>query len=288
MPLVSIIMRSINDLSFIEQTLIAIFNQNFKDFELINVDSGSSDGTYEIIRKYNPGKSYQIRKEDYVPGRVLNNALKMCVGEIIVFNNSDCIPQNSDWLGNLIKPLLPTGEPVAVFGNQVPRPDATPLVIKDYRRAFGDGTISASWGHFFSLATSAVRKSDIEQNPFNEKLKYSEDIEWSWRMKKAGRKIQYVPDAVVEHSHNYKMREIWKRFYNEGLADGFIYGEKKKLISGMLLPFAAEACRDMLFLVRNGRILYIPYGLVYRFMQRLASWKGRADFIGLNASAKPL
>ena len=100
MPQVSIVMRSINDLSFIEKTLTAIFRQNFKDFELINVDSGSSDGTYEIIKKYNPGKSYQIRREDYVPGRVLNNAVKMCAGEIIVFNNSDCIPQNSDWMEN--------------------------------------------------------------------------------------------------------------------------------------------------------------------------------------------
>lgn len=279
MPKVSIVMRSINDLSFIEKTLKAVFNQNFKDFELINIDSGSTDGTYEIIRKYNPEKSLQIRREDYVPGRVLNNAVKMCAGEIIVFNNSDCIPLNSDWLGNLIKPLLEQQETVAAFGNQVPRPDATPLVVKDYRRAFGDGSISALWGHFFSLATSAVRKCDIIQYPFNGDLKYSEDIEWSWRMKKAGRKIVYVPDAVVEHSHNYRLREVWKRFYNEGLADGFIYGEKKNFTAGMLLPFAAESARDIQFLVRNGGILYIPYGLVSRFIQRLAAWKGRHDFL---------
>ena len=279
MPKVSIVMRSINDLSFIERTLTAVFNQNFKDFELINVDSGSTDGTYEIIKKYNPDKARQIRRDDYVPGRVLNNAVKACAGEIIVFNNSDCIPMNSDWLGNLIKPLLEQPETVAAFGNQIPRPDATPLVIKDYRRAFGDGSVSASWDHFFSLATSAVRKCDIIQYPFNENLKYSEDIEWSWRMKKTGRKIAYVSDAVVEHSHNYRLREVWKRFYNEGLADGFIYGEGRNFPDGMLLPFGAESCRDIQFLVRRGSIIYIPYGLIYRFIQRLAAWKGRHDFL---------
>jgi rhamnosyltransferase len=268
-----------NDLSFIEKTLTAVLNQKFKDFELINIDSGSTDGAYEIIKKYNPDKSYQIRREDYVPGRVLNNAVKLCSGEIIVFNNSDCIPMNSDWLGNLIKPLLEHPEIVAVFGNQIPRPDAAPLVIKDYRRAFGDGSISASWGHFFSLATSAVRKCDIMRHPFNESLKYSEDSEWSWRMKRAGWEIAYAPDAVVEHSHNYALREVWKRFYNEGLADGFIYGGKKSFPAGMLLPFGVEACRDIEFLIRNGRIAYIPYGLVYRFIQRLSAWKGRRDFL---------
>ena len=279
MPMVSIVMRSINDLSFIEKTLQAVFNQKFKDFELINIDSGSTDGTYEIIKRYNPDKSYQIKREDYVPGRVLNDAVKLCSGEIIVFNNSDCIPMDSDWLGNLIKPLLENPEVVAVFGNQIPRPDATPLVVKDYRRAFGDGSVSASWDHFFSLATSAVRKCDILQHPFNDSLKYSEDIEWSWRMKQAGRKIVYAPDAVVEHSHNYKLREVWKRFYNEGLADGFIYGKSKNLLYGMLLPFCVEACRDIGFLSRNGSVAYIPYGLVYRFIQRLSAWKGRRDFL---------
>lgn len=279
MPKVSIVMRSLNDLSFIEKSLSAVFNQKFKDFELINIDSGSTDGTYEIIQKYNPAKSSQIRRAEYVPGRVLNHAITACSGEIIVFNNSDCIPMNPDWLGNLIKPLLEHPEIVAVFGNQIPRPDATPLVIKDYRRAFGDGAISAGWGHFFSLATSAVRKCDIMQYPFNENLKYSEDIEWSWRMKQAGRKIVYVPDAIVEHSHNYKLREVWKRFYNEGLAEGFIYGDKKRFITGMLLPFGVEACRDVGFLVRNGGVTYIPYGLICRFIQRLAAWNGRRDFL---------
>ncbi len=279
MPMVSIVMRSINDLSFIEKTLQAVLGQKFKDFELINIDSGSTDGTYEIIKGYNPDKSYQIKREDYVPGRVLNDAVKLCSGEIIVFNNSDCIPMNSDWLGNLIKPLLEHPEVAAVFGNQIPRPDATPLVVKDYRRAFGDGSVSASWDHFFSLATSAVRKCDIRQYPFNDCLKYSEDIEWSWRMKKDGRKIAYAPDAVVEHSHNYKLRGVWKRFYNEGLADGFIYGERKNLLTGMLLPFGVEACRDIGFLIRSGNIAYIPYGLVYRFIQRLSAWKGRRDFL---------
>src|SRR6056297_3927886 len=100
MPKVSIIMRSINDMDFIEATFQGIQEQNFQDFEIVNVDSGSTDGTYELIKKYNKGTVYQIRPEEYVPGPVLNTAISRSKGDLIVFNNSDCIPQNQDWLGN--------------------------------------------------------------------------------------------------------------------------------------------------------------------------------------------
>ncbi|MFA7231173.1 MAG: glycosyltransferase [Victivallaceae bacterium] len=278
MPQVSIVMRSMNDIQYIEKTLKAIFNQKFTNFELINIDSGSTDGTCEIIEKYNPGKFFKIKPEEYIPGVVLNNAIRECAGEIIVFNNSDCIPQNSDWLGNLICPLLDIPQIAASFGNQEPRPDAKPLVRKDHLRAFGDGIISASWEHFFSLATSAALKEVLIEHPFAEDLQYSEDIEWSYRMKKHGYIIAYVPDAIVEHSHNYSQKALWKRFYNEGLAEGRIYGRRKMFLRGFLLPWLLETARDCKYLIGCGNVTAIPGGVAYRFRQRLAAWKGRGDY----------
>ena len=176
-PTISIVMRSKNDIEYIEQTLKMLYRQEYKDFELISVDSGSTDGTFEIIKKYNRDTFYQIKPDDYIPGRVLNEAVKKCSGDIIVFNNSDCIAQNEQWLGNLLRPF-DDNNIGAVYGRQIPRPNAHPLIIKDYERAFSDGSISSKWFHFFSLATSAIRKDLLEKWPFDETIKYSEDIEW--------------------------------------------------------------------------------------------------------------
>jgi rhamnosyltransferase len=272
---VSIVMRSMNDIGFIERAMQAIFEQDFTDFELINVDSGSSDGTYEIVKQYNPDKSYQIKPSEYIPGKVLNNAVAKCSGEIIVFNNSDCIPCNREWLGNLIRPLLERPDVAAVFANQLSRPDANPLVAKDNSRAFGDGVIASSWKHFFSLASSATRKAILLETPFNEKIQYSEDLEWSWRLKQHGSTIVYVPNALVEHSHNYTLRQVWKRFYNEGVADAVIFGRDRDC--GFCRCAAAaslEMMRDVIFLLRSGRLLNIPYGLIYRTVQRYSYRKG--------------
>jgi len=282
MPKVSIVVRSMNDIQYIEETLTMIQKQSFKDFEMINVDSGSTDGTYEVVKKFNPEKSYQIKPEEYIPGKVLNDAINKSTGEIIVFNNSDCIPQNAEWLKNLIAPFHDNNNIVAVYGNQITRPDASPLVVKDGKRAFGDGTIAATWEHFFSLATSAARADILKKLPFDPDIQYSEDVEWSYRMKKEGYEIKYASDAIVEHSHNYTLKQVIKRFYNEGLADGKIYGTQIEFLKGFLLPCLVEMLRDIVYLTQQFKIFSIPYGLIYRFLQKKSVYRGRKAYFRNN------
>jgi len=277
MPQVSIIIRSYNDIDFIEETMKNIIAQNFQDFELINVDCDSKDGTWEIVQKYNDSNAYQIKPADYIPGRVLNKAIERASGDIIVFNNSDCIPQNEFWLERLIAPLE-VENVAASFGNQLPRPDAHPLIVKDNTRAFGDGKISAAWKHFFSLATSAVPADLIREFPFNNDIQYSEDIEWSWRMKKKSFKIVYVPDSKVEHSHNYTIKQVFKRFHGEGVAEGKIYDEHLNLLMSVLKPAVVEIARDIKYLLKHGPLSLIPYCFIYRSVQKYAVYKGNLDY----------
>jgi rhamnosyltransferase len=276
MPKVSIIMRVYNEMPYIKYALRMLKQQSFQDYELIVVDSGSTDGSYQEAEKANPDNIYQITPGTYVPGRVLNEAISKASGEIIVFNNSDCIPQNNFWLENLIRPFQQDKNTIATFANQLPRPDATPLVRKDYERAFGDGSISAKWKHFFSLASSAVRKDIILKYPFNPTIQYSEDIEWSWRMKQMGKKITYVPDSLVEHSHNYTWKGLIKRYTGEGKAEKEIYKEARaNFIKAVVLSAGLEFIRDFIYLTKKGEIPWIPYSCGVRFLQRYCVWKAR-------------
>ena len=258
-----------------------IRKQIFQEYEIVNVDSGSTDGTYEMIKDYKPDISYQIKPEEYIPGKVLNEAIARCRGDIIVFNNSDCIPQDNQWLGNLIHPLLGNDKVAATFGCQVHRPDAHPLVVKDYQRAFGTGEISRQWFHFFSLATSAVPKFLLVQYPFDPSLQYSEDIDWSFRIKQKGYLIVYVPEAVVEHSHNYTMRDIKKRYYGEGYAEGHIYRDMNRPGSAwgtILKPALAEIIRDSIYLFKSRNLQYLGDSLRFRFYQRYSVYRGIMDY----------
>ena len=285
--MISIILRAKNEMPWVRSTLEMLRKQDRQDFELLCVDSGSTDGTWQFLQNQKPDIIYQIKPEEYIPGKVLNDAIARTKGDIIVFNNADCIPLNDNWLSNLVRPLENNPDLIAVFANQFARPDAISLVKKDYERAFGDGCIHSSWRHFFSLASSAVRRDIITKYPFNPEIQYSEDIEWSWRMKKLGYKIAYVPDAKVEHSHNYNLRQVIKRYTGEGKAERVIYEEEYaaeaargsvkdfNFLRSVVIASGMETLRDWLWLIGKGEWLWLLKAPLYRFLQRYSAWKGR-------------
>ena len=71
-PLVSIVMRSFNEGWALKETLTAIKNQEYRNWELIVIDSGSTDGSVEMIRDAEPTHFVEIEPHEYVPGRVMN------------------------------------------------------------------------------------------------------------------------------------------------------------------------------------------------------------------------
>ena len=276
-PLVSLVMRSFNDVDVIRQTLEAVSSQTFRDFELWNFDSSSTDGTLEIIREFN--KPERIRLNDsktYNPGRVLNESVSLTRGEIIVFLNSDATPTDDRWLERLVQPFAdPTTG--AVFGRQIARPDCRSLFQKDTERAFGDGSVSSQWVHFFSMANSAVRRELVERIPFETRIQYSEDIEWSYRVKRIGKRVVYVADAVAMHSHNYTLAQSWKRHFGEGKADAWIFRRGEigtSLLRVCVGPAAMEILRDAGWAMRHRSLDAMLHSVPLRFVQKLARWRG--------------
>ena len=275
-PAVSILIRSRNDERFIGETLRAIFRQeDSPSFEVVSCDDASTDRTPEIIAEFPQVRRLPRLDGAYFPGRVLNHMVRHSSGKIIVFNNADAVPQDASWLHELTAPLL-EDRADAVYGNQLPRSDAAYLVRKDNLRAFGDGKVAAKWDFFFSLATAAAKRDDLLEHPFDESLRYSEDVEWAHRRPI---RIVYAAKARVEHSHNYTVAELKRRFYGEGYADAAIFGKRpplwRELLSGMM-----ETFRDAAFLFAHPAGLgELPMSPVRRFVQRYSHWKGGRDYV---------
>ena len=275
-PRVSVIVRAHNDEALIERTLAGIFSQLPPPFEVIVCDDNSTDRTREVAAKY-PVRFVERPDGPYKPGRTLNALVREAKGDIVVFNNSDAVPLDEHWLSELVKPLLSGAPRVFAFANQLPRPDAQALVRKDSERAFGDGKVQATWRFFFSLASSATWRQNLLDVPFDEGIQYSEDVEWAWRNSRREKdpvKIVYCPDSHVEHSHNYTLRELAKRFRGEGAADRVIFGDRPSLVRE-LVGAARETLRDWAYLLPRPRDwAEIPSAPVRRLVQRIAHWRG--------------
>jgi rhamnosyltransferase len=190
-------------------------------------------------------------------------------GEYIIFNNADAVPQHKEYLKNLAAPLHDRSVN-CVFANQIARCDAFAVVRKDYERAFGDGSISRKWHKFFSLVSSGFRKDELQQYPFDETFQYSEDSQWVNRREV---KIVYVPDAVVEHSHNYTLPEVKKRFFNEGVADKQM-GKKSPGLLRTWKTIFAETLRDWIYIIKRGEWKEFFYAPRYRYMQKMSYHRG--------------
>ncbi|PTN24976.1 glycosyltransferase, partial [Desulfonatronum sp. SC1] len=52
-PKLSIIVPSFNQAEFLEETILSIINQDYRNFELIIIDGGSTDGSVDILERYN-------------------------------------------------------------------------------------------------------------------------------------------------------------------------------------------------------------------------------------------
>ena len=286
MPEVSILMRSKNDIAYIRQTLEMVSQQTYKDFELLNVDSASTDGTFDIIKQFNP-LARQIPAATYNPGRVLNEMAEQSSGSILVFLNSDATPTGKHWLESLIEPLLEQNRLAGTFGRQIAREDAHLWVQRDYLVTFGERSAPAkiasytlgndSWFQLFSLANAAIRRVIFEQRPLSTKVQYSEDIEWAHWTRKAGYTIQYVPSAVVRHSHNYTYQQTWKRFFEEGRADAHIFGVPEQgqgMLRYALLPYISSLLRDLLFSIGQRRPLAVLASFKIRWAQKFGRFAG--------------
>ena len=275
-PFASVLVRTRNDGEFAERTLKAIFSQETDfTFEVVVCDDASTDSTRAVASSF-PVRFMDRPAGPYKPGRTLNALVREARGEVVVFNNMDAVPCDGSWLARLVGPLRagPGGRAdVFAFANQLPRPDADPLVRKDSLRAFGDGTEQAKWRFFFSLASSATWRDILVGTPFDEDIQYSEDVEWTWRNRMRV-KTAYCPLARVEHSHNYTLRQLARRFRGEGAADRAIFGDPPSLVRE-LAGAARETLRDWMWLARRPAWwMSVPCAPVRRLVQRISHWNG--------------
>jgi glycosyltransferase involved in cell wall biosynthesis len=103
---ISIITPSFNQGEYIEQTILSVLNQSYKNFEHIICDGGSTDRTIDILKKYK--HLVWVSEKDAGQSDALNKALSMCTGDIIGWINSDDYYHSDNIFEYVISKYTPT------------------------------------------------------------------------------------------------------------------------------------------------------------------------------------
>ena len=200
-PFVSIIIRTKNEDFWIGKCLNEIFNQKYKNFEVILVDNDSKDKTLSIVKKNFPKvKIINYKSKIFLPGKALNLGIKKSKGSLLAIISGHCIPKNENWLNNLVQNFK-NSDVIACYGRQEPSDISEPNDVRDLTYLFGLDKKIQIKDPFFHNANSMIRKSTWKKNQFDETIKHIEDRLWASLVLKNGKKIIYEPNSSVIHFH---------------------------------------------------------------------------------------
>lgn len=221
---ISIIIPTYNAMTHLPKLLDSLKQQALK-FELIIVDSSSTDGTYEMIEPY-ADKIITISKNEFDHGGTRTKAAKFASGEFLVFLTQDTILYDKNAIQRLLEPFMDTSVS-ATYGRQLPHSN-TSLFGKHLRyfnypsvshiRTLEDKELYGIKTTFFSDSFAAYRRSALEEVEwFKNGLIVGEDMHVASKLLLKNYKVAYCAEAKVSHAHSYTIVEEFKRYFDTGV-----------------------------------------------------------------------
>lgn len=239
----SIIVPVFNRPDEVDELLESLVNQEEKDFEVIIVEDGSQILCEDVCRKYADQLTLRyFMKPNSGPGQSRNYGAERAEGEYLLILDSDVVLPNG-YLKAVSDEL--DREPADAFGG----PDRAHDSFTDTQKA-----ISYSMTSFFTTGGIRGGKKKLDKfypRSFNmgirrdaymelggfSKMRFGEDIDFSIRIFKAGKRCRLFPEAWVWHKRRTDFRKFWRQVYNSGIARVNLYKkypESLKLVH--LLP----------------------------------------------------
>jgi glycosyltransferase involved in cell wall biosynthesis len=274
-PSASIIIRCYNEREHIGKLLHGVFQQDDDDFEVILVDSGSTDGTLEVARQFPIDDVVYIDPEEFSFGRALNYGCQAASGEFCVFASAHVYPRRSDWLARLLEKFEDDPELALVYGKQRGNEITKFPERQVFERWFPDDDIDHQRSPFCNNANAAIRRDLWEEFPYDEGLTGLEDLDWARRVREAGYEISYASRAGIVHVHDETHKEIYDRYRREAIALDEIIEERSFSFGDFLKTFVANTAFDYRKALRQGELVGNLIGIpVFRFLQFFGTYRG--------------
>ena len=185
-----------------------------ESFEVIVVDDGSDDATADVARAEPEVQLLEI-PSPVGPYPARNVAAATARGDLLAFTDADCLPA-PEWVERAVAAFDDPSVDLVAGGIRIPLGDSPSAVAMIDAARHLDQELYASRG-YGATANMWTRRSTFEEiGGFNEAILSGGDWEFGTRAREAGKKLEYVPNAVVDHPPRERVRELARKGYRIG------------------------------------------------------------------------
>ena len=219
----SIIVPVYNRPNEVDELLQSLCQQTVKDFEVLIIEDGSIKTCKDVCDKYaNILVLHYHAKENSGPGQSRNYGAERAKGEYVIILDSDVVLPNT-YIEAIEKSL--TSEIIAFGGPDAAHPSFTPIqkaISYSMTSFFTTGGIrggKAKLDKFYPRSFNmGIRRDVYLQLGGFTKMRFGEDIDFSYRIVEAGYRPQLFPEAWVWHKRRTDFHKFFRQVYNSGIA----------------------------------------------------------------------
>jgi glycosyltransferase involved in cell wall biosynthesis len=270
---ISIVIRCFNEERTIGRLLSGIAAQTVQPAQIVIVDSGSTDGTLDVARRFDVDIQ-AIDPADFSFGRSLNLGLGAATGDIAVIASAHVYPVYDTWLEHLTRPFSDAAVALA-YGRQVGGP-TTPYSESQILAAWFPAESHPRQDHpFANNANAAIRRSEWQEVPYDEELTGLEDLAWAAGALERGMGISYVAEAPVVHLHDERFSQTRNRYRREAIAHRRIFKDPRMGRLEAARLWLANVASDYLHAARDRKLLSNLLSIPrFRAAQFLGTYEG--------------
>lgn len=236
-PKISIVTPSFNQAQFLERTILSILNQNYPNLEYLIIDGGSTDGSVDIIKKYEKYLAYWVSEPDNGQTDAIKKGFEKSTGNILAWLNSDDIYLSGTLhkAANFFQEYIDTD---LIFGN-IYLIDENDNSIDELRFTdFDFETLIFEGGNLHQTGTFWKRDFYEKVGSINPRYEFSMDIDLFCRMGKLGKFTHINHYLAAFRIHDYsksstskqKMREenleIFHRYIKKNASNEYLLYKK--------------------------------------------------------------
>ena len=257
-PRISVIVPTLNQGRFLDDSLRSALDQNYPNLELIVIDGGSTDETAAILQRHAPRLAYWESAPDRGQSHAINKGLARATGDVWCYLNSDDLlrPGSLARIGEIFRdPTVEwAGGITIIFDEQSDRGTVTPQESRSQKEILTPWARSVE--HVFPCSNVCFMRRSIYERlgGFDESYHYSMDMEFYTRAFFAGVKLHRIPEVLGRwrwHTGSKTVRDgTAYRFLEEELRIATTYAERLPALDREELN-REIACHRKSFLVRR-------------------------------------